>query len=32
MMGMRYEAPKTLTAAVALLAGAQGQARILAGG
>jgi carbon-monoxide dehydrogenase medium subunit len=29
---MRYEAPKTLAAAVALLAGANGQARVLAGG
>jgi carbon-monoxide dehydrogenase medium subunit len=29
---MRYEAPETLDAAVSLLAGAQGQARILAGG
>ena len=29
---MRYEAPKTLAAAVALLAGASGQARVLAGG
>ncbi|MCZ6743953.1 MAG: FAD binding domain-containing protein, partial [Alphaproteobacteria bacterium] len=29
---MRYEAPETLDAAVALLAGADGDARILAGG
>ena len=29
---MRYEAPKTLEAAVSLLAGAGGQARVLAGG
>ncbi len=29
---MRYEAPKTLEAAVSLLAGASGQARVLAGG
>ena len=29
---MRYEAPESLDAAVSLLAGAQGQARILAGG
>jgi len=29
---MRYEAPKTLEAAVALLAGANGRARVLAGG
>ncbi|MBE0616033.1 MAG: xanthine dehydrogenase family protein subunit M [Burkholderiales bacterium] len=29
---MRYESPKTLKAAVALLAGASGQARVLAGG
>jgi CO/xanthine dehydrogenase FAD-binding subunit len=32
MSEMRYEAPKTLAAAVALLAGAKGQARVLAGG
>src|SRR3990172_1490018 len=32
MREMRYEAPKTLDAAVALLAGAQGVARMLAGG
>jgi len=32
MSEMRYEAPKTLDAAVALLAGANGRARILAGG
>ena len=32
MTQMRYEAPKTLEAAVALLAGANGQARVLAGG
>ena len=32
MNTMRYEAPKTLEAAVALLAGANGQARVLAGG
>jgi carbon-monoxide dehydrogenase medium subunit len=32
MEGMRYEAPETLQAAVALLAGAAGTARILAGG
>lgn len=32
MSEMRYEAPKTLEAAVALLAGANGQARVLAGG
>jgi CO/xanthine dehydrogenase FAD-binding subunit len=32
MSDMRYEAPKTLAAAVALLAGAKGQARVLAGG
>lgn len=32
MSEMRYEAPKTLAAAVALLAGANGQARVLAGG
>ena len=32
MHEMRYEAPKTAEAAVALLAGAGGQARILAGG
>ncbi len=29
---MRYEAPETLDAAVALLAGADGEARVLAGG
>ena len=29
---LRYEAPETLDAAVALLAGADGDARILAGG
>ena len=29
---MRYEAAKTLEAAVALLSGATGQARVLAGG
>ena len=29
---MRYEAPKTLDAALALLSGANGQARVLAGG
>ena len=32
MQEMRYEAPKTLEAAVSLLAGASGQARLLAGG
>jgi carbon-monoxide dehydrogenase medium subunit len=32
MQETRYEAPKTLEAAVALLAGASGQARVLAGG
>src|SRR5687768_7004853 len=32
MHEMRYEAPNTLAAAVALLAGASGQARLLAGG
>jgi len=32
MREMRYEAPRTLEAAVALLAGANGQARVLAGG
>lgn len=32
MSDMRYEAPKTLEAAVALLAGANGEARVLAGG
>ena len=32
MREMRYEAPKTLEAAVALLSGAQGVARMLAGG
>src|SRR5687767_15356782 len=32
MQEMRYEAPKSLEAAVALLAGANGQARVLAGG
>ncbi|HUW37712.1 MAG TPA: xanthine dehydrogenase family protein subunit M [Rhodocyclaceae bacterium] len=32
MSEMRYAAPKTLAAAVALLAGAQGRARVLAGG
>ncbi len=32
MHEMRYEAPRTLEAAVALLSGANGQARILAGG
>jgi len=32
MQEMRYEAPKTLAAAVALLAGASGSARLLAGG
>jgi CO/xanthine dehydrogenase FAD-binding subunit len=32
MSEMRYEAPKTLEAAVALLAGANGTARVLAGG
>ena len=32
MQEMRYEAPKTLEAAVSLLAGASGQARVLAGG
>jgi carbon-monoxide dehydrogenase medium subunit len=32
MQAMRYEAPKTLEAAVSLLAGASGQARVLAGG
>ena len=29
---MRYEAPETLAAAAALLAGADGEARVLAGG
>jgi carbon-monoxide dehydrogenase medium subunit len=29
---LRYEAPETLDAAVALLAGASGDARVLAGG
>ena len=32
MEGLRYEAPETLQAAVALLAGATGPARVLAGG
>ncbi len=32
MSDMRYEAPKTLAAAVALLSGAKGQASVLAGG
>ena len=32
MSEMRYEAPKTLEAAVALLAGANGRAKVLAGG
>jgi len=32
MQEMRYEAPKTLEAAVSLLAGTTGQARVLAGG
>src|SRR2546430_17090812 len=32
MEGVRYEAPTTLQAAVALLAGASGPARVLAGG
>jgi CO/xanthine dehydrogenase FAD-binding subunit len=32
MEGVRYEAPDTLQAAVALLAGATGTSRILAGG
>ena len=32
MHEMRYEAPKTLEGAVSLLAGASGQARVLAGG
>ena len=32
MHEMRYEAPRTLEAAVSLLAGASGQARVLAGG
>jgi carbon-monoxide dehydrogenase medium subunit len=32
MSDMRYEAPRTLAAAVALLAGAKGHARVLAGG
>ena len=32
MSEMRYEAPKTLKAAVALLSGAQGLTRVLAGG
>jgi len=32
MTEMRYEAPKTLASAVALLSGAEGQARVLAGG
>ncbi len=32
MSEMRYEAPKTLAAAVALLSGAKGQASVLAGG
>lgn len=32
MQEMRYEAPRTLEAAVSLLAGASGQARVLAGG
>src|SRR3990172_8894268 len=32
MSGMRYEAPKTPEAAVALLSGAKGQASVLAGG
>src|SRR5206468_5316771 len=32
MVDLRYEAPETLQAAVALLAGASGPARILAGG
>ncbi|MGW8183360.1 MAG: FAD binding domain-containing protein [Burkholderiales bacterium] len=32
MREMRYEAPRTLDAALALLAGANGQARVLAGG
>ena len=30
MSDMRYEAPRTLAAAVALLAGAKGHARVLA--
>ena len=32
MNNMRFEAPKTLEAAVALLSGASGVARVLAGG
>lgn len=32
MDGIRYEAPETLDAAVAMLAGASGEARVLAGG
>jgi CO/xanthine dehydrogenase FAD-binding subunit len=32
MSDMRYEAPTTVAAAIALLAGAKGQARVLAGG
>jgi carbon-monoxide dehydrogenase medium subunit len=32
MMDLRYEAPGTVAAAVALLAGAEGEARVLAGG
>ena len=32
MSGMRYEAPGTVDEAVALLAGAKGDARVLAGG
>jgi CO/xanthine dehydrogenase FAD-binding subunit len=32
MTDLRYEAPETLQAAVALLAGASGPARVLAGG
>ncbi len=32
MQAMRYETPETLDAAVALLAGADGPARVLAGG
>ena len=32
MVDMRYEAPKSLDAAVAMLAGADGASRVLAGG
>ena len=32
MVGMRFEAPETIDAAISLLANASGEARVLAGG